>query len=141
MVILFADDSFDPDIDYHLGADIARSHFAIKCRPIKRDAQLGRLANGILLGVGGADAVLGGMSVFVNDSVKLMADLVAVRQAHWRADIAGGENLLVSGDNAAGTTARLATWSAIFIKYSSQLGRIFLAACGLPFSIFDILSQ
>ena len=57
VVGLLADDSLDAGIDDHLGTDVARSHFLIDSSAVKRNAFSSSLADGVLFGMDGADAV------------------------------------------------------------------------------------
>jgi len=91
VIVVFANHPPDTDVNNHLGADITGSHLAVEGGAVKRNAELGGLADGVLLGVSGADAVAGDMAVLVDDPVELVADFVTVRLADRGADIAGGE--------------------------------------------------
>src|SRR3989338_10671819 len=79
VVAFGAHDAFDAGVDEHLGACRARRHAAIECRFVHGDADSCRLNEGILLGMGRAQTMLGFMPVFVPNGLHLVSDIVAMR--------------------------------------------------------------
>jgi len=101
VVAAFGDYAFDAAVDDEHGAGAAGGHAAVEGCAFDGDAAAGSLAEGVLFGVDGADAVLGDGVVFVQHALELVADFVAVGEAHRGADVAGDEDLVVAGDDAA----------------------------------------
>ena len=67
MVFALADHPFDAAVDDEHGACAAGGHAAVKSGTIKGDAASGSLADGVLLGMDGTDAMLGDAAVFMDD--------------------------------------------------------------------------
>ena len=101
VVMLFADYPFYSAVDYEHRASAARSHLAVHGSAVNRNSALGRLANGVLLGVNSAHAVVGDRAVGMNALSKKVAHVVAVRKARGASDIAGYQDLVVARDDAA----------------------------------------
>ena len=124
-----ANHPFDAAVDDEHGAGAAGGHPAIEGAAFQRDAAAGGLADGILLGMNRAHAVLGDRAVFMEHFLHQVADFVAMGQALGRADITGDQHLLVAYDHAAAAAAvaggRFAPlYGPDSMKYSSQVGRI-----------------
>jgi len=67
VVAVFADHVLDAAVDDQHGAGAAGGHLAIEGGAGQGDAELGCLADGVLLGMNGADAMLTGVAVLVGD--------------------------------------------------------------------------
>ena len=105
VVAFGAHDAFDAGVDEHLGACRARRHAAIECRFVHGDADSCRLNEGILLGMGRAQTMLGFMPVFVPNGLHLVSDIVAMREPPRRARVTGNKYLLVFHDHASEPSA------------------------------------
>ena len=101
VVAAFGDYAFDAAVDDEHGAGAAGGHAAVEGGAVDGDAASCGLADGVLLCVDGADAVLGDGVVFVEHALELVAGFVAVGEAHRGADVAGDEDLVIAGDDAA----------------------------------------
>ena len=101
VVAALGDYALDAAVDDEHGAGAAGSHAAVEGCAVDGYAASCGLAEGVLLGVDGADAVLGDGVVLVQHALELVADFVAVGEAHRGADVAGDENLVIAGDDAA----------------------------------------
>ena len=67
VVAAFAHHTDDAAVDDEHGAGAAGGHAAIEGAAIQSDASTGSLADGILLGMDGAHAVLGDAAIFMDD--------------------------------------------------------------------------
>ncbi len=105
MILLFADHALDSAIHDGFGASIARLEFPIDRGAVNRDSIAGRIANGVYLPMGRADAMLGHGPVFMSDLVQLMAFIIAMRHADRRAHIPGREDALVFDEHHADAPA------------------------------------
>ena len=105
VVFAFADDALDAAVDDEHGACAAGCHAAVEGGAVEGYAASGGLADGVLLGMDGADAVGGDMSVGVDGLSEEVSDFVAVRESGGRADVAGDEELAVFDDDAAAAAA------------------------------------
>lgn len=95
MVFLLAYHFLDPAADDQHRAGPARCHLAVERRSVYRYSQFRCLADGVLLGMDGPDAMVGDLPVFVRRLLELMADFVAMRQSWRRTYISGADYLLV----------------------------------------------
>lgn len=121
MVILGADYADDAGVDYHLRADIAWGHLAVKSGSVQGDSEAGRLADGVLFGVAGADAVPRLAAVVMRYRIHFVADLVAVLKTHGRADIAGRDYAPVFDDDATRTPPVTGTAAADYFNYTQKI--------------------
>jgi len=101
MVAALADYPDYAAVYYQHGAGAAGGHAAVEGRAVDGNAVFGGLADRVLLGVYGADAVGGHAAVLMEHFFELMPHFVAVGKARGRAYIAGNQELVVPGDNAA----------------------------------------
>lgn len=104
VVMLFADYPFYSAVNYKHRAGAARRHLAVDRSAVDGYAALGRLANGVLLGVNRAHAVVCDRAVGVDALSKKVANVVAVRKAGRASYVAGDQNLVVAGDDAAASS-------------------------------------
>ena len=102
VVFAFAHYALDAAVDDEHGAGAARGHAAVEGGAVEGDAAAGGLADGILLGMDGADAVGGDAAVGFDGLAEEVSHLVAVGKTRWGTDIAGDEELAVFDDDAAG---------------------------------------
>ena len=121
MIILVRDDFFDASIDEHLCTNITWRHVAIYRSTIDGNTQLCRLGNGVLFGMNGADAMLGSRAVVIYDFVHLMADVIAVRYADRRTDIAGNKDEFIAYDYASRTAATACAATADKLGYRHKI--------------------
>jgi len=85
------------------GADSAGCHAAVQGSAFYGNAPLCRLADGILFGVNGSDAMGGNGAVLVHHLFELMAGIVAVGKAGGRSNVTCYKELVIPGDDAART--------------------------------------
>ena len=123
VVFVGADHADDAAVDDEHGAGAAGSHAAVEGGAVEGDAQLGGLADGVLLGVDGAHAVLGDGAVFVNHLFELVAHLIAMRETFGRAHIAGDEDLAVAHHH---TAAAPAVAGGTFAHCISDFHKVFV---------------
>ena len=105
VVFVFAHHTLDAAVDDEHCAGAAGCHTAVERGAVEGDAAPRGLADGVLLGVNGADAVVADGTVGVDGLVEQVAHLVAVGQARGRADVACDEQLAVLDDDAARAAA------------------------------------
>lgn len=91
MIPAFADDANNAAIDDEHGADTARSHAAVEGGSVDGNAELRSLADGILFGMHGPDAMVGYAAVLMDHLLHVVADIVAVLEARRRADVSCDE--------------------------------------------------
>ena len=89
MVTALAYHAGNAAVDDQHGTGAAGGHAAVEGRAVDRDAPLGGLADGVLLGVDGADAVGGDAAILVEHLLELVPGLVAVGKTGGRAYVAG----------------------------------------------------
>ncbi len=104
VVFAFAHNALDAAVDDEHGAGAAGGHTAVEGGAVEGDTAAGGLADGVLLGMDGADAVGGDTAVGFDGFAEEVSHLVAVGEAGGGADIAGDEELAVFDDDAAGAT-------------------------------------
>ena len=100
MVAALCYNSLDANAGDQHGADAAGLHGAVERRAVQGQTIASRLADGILLGVNGAHAMLPDGAILVDSFLHEMADFVAVGEARRRADIPGADDALVADDDA-----------------------------------------
>ncbi len=105
MVFGFTDYAFDATVYQHHGAGAAGGHTTVERGAVYGDTEFGSLADSVLFSVDGAHAVVGDVAVFVYEFFHLVADVVAVWQACWGADVACNEDLFIACDDAAASAA------------------------------------
>ena len=103
VILALAHHALDAAVDDEHGAGAAGGHTAVEGGTIKGDAATGGLADGVLLGMDGTDAVGGGATVLFDGLAEEVSHLVAVRQPRGGTDIAGDEQLAVFDDDASAT--------------------------------------
>src|SRR3989344_2718536 len=101
MIAFLANYPFDPCVYNHFGARRARRSATIHGAALNGDAKFSGLYNRVLLGMGGALAVLAHMTIFVSDSFHLVANFVAMRQTLGSSGIARNQNLFIPNNDAA----------------------------------------
>jgi hypothetical protein len=99
-----ADHPEDAAVDDEHGAGPAGGHPAIQGGPRKGDSPLCRLADGVLLRVNRPDAMSCDTSILMNHFFDLMSHFVAVGEPGRSPDIAGNQELVVFGNDAAGSS-------------------------------------
>ena len=105
MVFALADDAGDAAVDDEHGAGATGGHAAVEGGAVERDAAAGGLADSVLLGMDGADAVVGDAAVFLDGLAEEVPHLVAVREAGGGPDVARDKELAVLDDDAAAAAA------------------------------------
>ena len=101
VVLALADHTLDAAVDDEHGTGAAGSHAAVERGAVEGDAATCGLADGVLLGMYGADTVCRDMSVGIDGLAEEVAHLVAMWKAAGRAHIARHQQLLVLHDDAA----------------------------------------
>ena len=81
MVFALADHTFDAAVDYEHGAGAAWGHAAVERGAVEGYATAGGLADGVLLGMHGTDAMGRDMAVGIDGLAEQVSHLVAVWQA------------------------------------------------------------
>ncbi len=127
VVATLADYPDDAAVDDHHRAGPAGSHPAVEGRALDTDAPFGRLADRVLFGVDGPDAMLRHGAILMEHFLQLMPHLVAVGQAAGGADVPCGEYLVILGYDAARSTAiaggslrdRVAHFHEVFVPAGS----------------------
>jgi hypothetical protein len=123
MVPVLADHSHNATVDDQHGAGSAGGHPAVKRTAVERNAPAGGLADGILLGVHSAHAMLRDRAVIVHDFFHEVPDIIAMRQTLRGADIAGYQHLLFTNYYAAAPTT---VAGGSFRRRMGQLEKVFI---------------
>ena len=89
VVFVGANHAGDAAVDDEHGAGTAGGHSAVEGGTVEGDTQLGGLADGVLLRMNRAHAVLGDRTVLMHHLLELVPDLVAVRKTFRSAHVAG----------------------------------------------------
>jgi hypothetical protein len=105
MVFEFANHALNATVYNQHSTGAARRHAAIQSASFQRDTKSGGLANGILLGMYCAYAMVCNLAIFVGNLFKQMPDFVAMRQTNRGAYIACNQDLLVPGNYTAASPA------------------------------------
>ena len=105
VIFVGAHHALDATVDDEHRAHATGSHAAIERGTIQRDAEFGGLADGVLLGVYRAHAMLRHRAVFVHCLLELVAHLIAMGQTLGRAHVARDQNLAVADHHAAASPA------------------------------------
>jgi len=111
MIFSFADNSFNTAGNDEHGAGTTRCHTTVEGGTFDGDTDLGRLENGILFGMNGADTVIGYGAVFMSNCDHEMANIITVRLAGRRTNIASGNLMVVTVDDDAAGTASITSGS------------------------------
>ena len=105
VVTEFGHHVFDAAADNQHGAHPAGLHFAIQGAAFQGNTVPGGLADGVLFGVDSSHTMLASGAVIVDHLFHQVADIVAVRQAGRRADIACRNDPFIPDNNAARAAA------------------------------------
>ncbi len=105
VVFAFANYAFDAAVDDEHGTGAAGGHTAVEGSAVEGDAAAGSLADSVLLGMDGADAVGSDTAVGFDGLAEEVSHLVAVGKSGGGADIAGDKKLTVLDDDTAGASA------------------------------------
>lgn len=104
VVFAFAHYALDAAVDDEHSAGAAGGHTAVEGGAVEGNAAAGGLADGILLGMDGADAVGGDAAVGFDGFAEEVSHLVAVGKTRGGANIAGDEELAVFDYDTSGTS-------------------------------------
>jgi len=104
MVATFGVDLLDTTVDEKHGTSAAGGHTTVDGGTLDGNSQKSGLTDGVLLGVDSTDAVIGGVTVFVNGLFHLMAHIVTVIHTKRRANVTGDQDMPVTDNDAAGAT-------------------------------------
>jgi len=100
VVTVLANHPFDAAVDDEHGTGAAGGHTAVKGPAIQSHTAPGRLADGVLLGMDGAHAMLRNGSIVMDHFLHQVTDIITMRQPLRGADVAGYEHLPVANDHA-----------------------------------------
>jgi len=100
LVLFFSDNMRNTYRNYQPRAHVARFHLAIQSTPGQRNAETRRLRDRVLLGMDSPHAMLATIPFLIEKFCHLMAYLIAMRHAGWRADVTGREDSFITHNHA-----------------------------------------